>query len=123
MYHLLPTTWLKTDKVAMQLADTCQRHMTGLPVCGKQRHKEQCALDGTLKCGICGTKSGTRYGETGDTRFNVYHFDVDGMTDEHLKRRTQASSRVGVTERELGSAVAQWLCKLCHATKPNSKNK
>ena len=77
----------------------------------RERIKEQ--LGGELRCNVCGIQAGDVWRE--DRLISCLLFDCDGLTPEHAKLQRKSDHRTSLSE--VRSGVAQWLCKLCHATK------
>ncbi|GMI44937.1 hypothetical protein TrCOL_g8712 [Triparma columacea] len=115
-YHLFPDESFEKG-VLSQLAMSARRTRLGLACSGKLRYKEQCAIEGTLQCKVCGVTSGDSIGRNGLCSASVLSFDIDGMSPAHKKTDSGASTRIGVAASEIASGISQILCKFCHAEK------
>ncbi|GMI48372.1 hypothetical protein TrCOL_g9406 [Triparma columacea] len=117
MYAFVLTQTLMEGDKTRHAALKTPRTATGLPINPKLRSKEAALAAGTLICAKCKVRPGDPIGKKNKIHFNVFSYDLDGLTDKHLKDGSKASKRVGQAELEIANGDAQWLCKFCHAVK------
>ena len=119
IWKLILTEKVLKGKQTRLMALKCQRGLSGEALEGKMRTKEEAVVAGTLICAnaLCGAKAGDQYGRELGMRLNVFHFDADGLSPEHQKTRSGASTCVNVVAGEIATGVSQWLCKICHPLK------